>query len=206
MAHLEFAGSGGATPAVDPRLTIESEEEGRRGWSTALVVVGLLVLWETVVRLDLLSRFYFLPPTSIVRGVVELARAGLLQEVGRHWPGQRLEVISGYRHPKVAKNPRSPHMKGLACDFRVASETCLYALPEQKLGQIPGSGGSARLQMMVGVTRTKDIVIRSRRISGCRISTPGCSTVRSGGRCSSTAAIRTMRAMRLPRRPFPTAC
>jgi 2-oxoglutaroyl-CoA hydrolase len=52
----------------------------------------------------------------------------------------------------------------LACDFRIASETAFYALPEQKLGQIPGSGGSARLQKMVGVTRTKDIVMRSRRI------------------------------------------
>lgn len=52
----------------------------------------------------------------------------------------------------------------LACDFRIASETCLYALPEQKLGQIPGSGGSARLQKIVGITRTKDIVMRSRRI------------------------------------------
>jgi Bacterial protein of unknown function (DUF882) len=28
-------------------------------------------------------------------------------------------VVSGYRHPDVAKNPHSPHMKGLACDFRV---------------------------------------------------------------------------------------
>ena len=36
-----------------------------------------------------------------------------------------------------------------------------YALPEQKLGQIPGSGGSARLQKIVGITRTKDIVMRS---------------------------------------------
>ena len=54
----------------------------------------------------------------------------------------------------------------LACDFRIASETCQYALPEQRLGQIPGSGGSARLQKMVGITRTKDIVMRSRRISG----------------------------------------
>ena len=54
----------------------------------------------------------------------------------------------------------------LACDFRIASETCLYALPEQRLGQIPGSGGSARLQKMVGITRTKDMVMRSRRISG----------------------------------------
>jgi len=54
----------------------------------------------------------------------------------------------------------------LACDFRIASETTRYALPEQKLGQIPGSGGSARLQKMVGITRTKDIVMRSRRITG----------------------------------------
>jgi 2-oxoglutaroyl-CoA hydrolase len=54
----------------------------------------------------------------------------------------------------------------LACDFRLASETCLYSLPEQRLGQIPGSGGAARLQKMVGITRTKDIVMRSRRISG----------------------------------------
>lgn len=54
----------------------------------------------------------------------------------------------------------------LACDFRIASETALYALPEQKLGQIPGSGGSARLQKMVGLQRTKDVVMRSRRIHG----------------------------------------
>jgi 2-oxoglutaroyl-CoA hydrolase len=53
----------------------------------------------------------------------------------------------------------------LACDFRLVSETCLYALPEQKLGQIPGSGGSARLQKIVGITRTKDIVMRSKRIA-----------------------------------------
>ena len=52
----------------------------------------------------------------------------------------------------------------LACDFRIVSETCFYALPEQRLGQIPGSGGSARLQKIVGIARTKDIVMRSRRI------------------------------------------
>jgi 2-oxoglutaroyl-CoA hydrolase len=52
----------------------------------------------------------------------------------------------------------------LACDFRIASETAQYALPEQKLGQIPGSGGSARLQKMIGIARTKDVVMRSRRI------------------------------------------
>jgi 2-oxoglutaroyl-CoA hydrolase len=53
----------------------------------------------------------------------------------------------------------------LACDFRLVSQTCFYALPEQRLGQIPGSGGSARLQKIVGITRTKDIVMRSKRIA-----------------------------------------
>jgi uncharacterized protein YcbK (DUF882 family) len=43
----------------------------------------------------------------------------LIYRTGRHWSGHRIEVVSGYRHPKVSKNPRSPHMKGLACDFRV---------------------------------------------------------------------------------------
>ena len=56
----------------------------------------------------------------------------------------------------------------LACDFRIVTATTQYALPEQKLGQIPGSGGSARLQKMVGIARTKDIVMRSRRISGAQ--------------------------------------
>lgn len=54
----------------------------------------------------------------------------------------------------------------LACDFRLVTASTQYALPEQKLGQIPGSGGSARLQKMIGIGRTKDIVMRSRRISG----------------------------------------
>jgi len=44
----------------------------------------------------------------------------LMYQIGRHYPGRRVEVVSGYRHPSVAKNPRSPHMQGLACDFRIA--------------------------------------------------------------------------------------
>jgi 2-oxoglutaroyl-CoA hydrolase len=54
----------------------------------------------------------------------------------------------------------------LACDFRIATDTTIYALSEQRLGQLPGSGGSARLQKMVGIGRTKDIVMLSRQIPG----------------------------------------
>jgi uncharacterized protein YcbK (DUF882 family) len=53
------------------------------------------------------------------RGRMSPRLVRLLFETGRHWPGRRVEVVSGYRHPTVAKNPHSPHMKGLACDFRV---------------------------------------------------------------------------------------
>ena len=46
--------------------------------------------------------------------------AQMLYKTARHFEGRRLEVVSGYRHPKVARNPKSPHKDGLACDFRVA--------------------------------------------------------------------------------------
>jgi uncharacterized protein YcbK (DUF882 family) len=46
--------------------------------------------------------------------------AHLLYRTGRRFPGHRLEVVSGYRHPRVARNPKSLHKQGLACDFRVA--------------------------------------------------------------------------------------
>ncbi|WP_142847189.1 enoyl-CoA hydratase/isomerase family protein [Telmatospirillum sp. J64-1] len=54
----------------------------------------------------------------------------------------------------------------LACDFRIASETAQFALPEMRIGMIPGSGGSARLLHMIGIARTKDIVMRARRVPG----------------------------------------
>ena len=52
----------------------------------------------------------------------------------------------------------------LACDFRIASETAEFALPEMRIGMIPGSGGSARLLQMVGIARTKDMAMRARRV------------------------------------------
>ena len=54
----------------------------------------------------------------------------------------------------------------LACDFRLASETAEFALPEMRIGMIPGSGGSARLLHMIGIARTKDMVMRAKRIKG----------------------------------------
>ena len=54
----------------------------------------------------------------------------------------------------------------LACDFRIVAENALLGLPEQRIGMIPGSGGSARLARMIGIGRTKDLVMRARRLPG----------------------------------------
>ena len=52
----------------------------------------------------------------------------------------------------------------LACDFRIASNDLQIALPEIKLGMIPGSGGTQRLARLVGLGRAKDIIMRGRRV------------------------------------------
>lgn len=52
----------------------------------------------------------------------------------------------------------------MACDFRIAADDTLLALPEMNLGQIPGSGGTQRIAKIVGLTRAKDMIMRARRI------------------------------------------
>lgn len=52
----------------------------------------------------------------------------------------------------------------LACDFRIASTTTVLALPEMRLGMIPGSGGTQRVARLAGVGRAKDMIMRARRI------------------------------------------
>ena len=53
----------------------------------------------------------------------------------------------------------------LACDIIVASSDSEFALPEVRLGMIPGSGGTQRLVRRVGIARAKDMIMRGRRIS-----------------------------------------
>ncbi len=52
----------------------------------------------------------------------------------------------------------------LACDFRFATKDTQVALPEITLGEMPGSGGSARLVKLIGLTRAKDMVLLGKRI------------------------------------------
>ena len=48
--------------------------------------------------------------------------ASLIYDTSKHFNFGKILVVAGYRAPKVARekgNPKSPHKKGLACDFRV---------------------------------------------------------------------------------------
>jgi 2-oxoglutaroyl-CoA hydrolase len=53
----------------------------------------------------------------------------------------------------------------LACDLRIAADTTTLALPEMRLGMIPGSGGTQRVARLAGLGRAADMVLRARRIS-----------------------------------------
>jgi enoyl-CoA hydratase len=46
----------------------------------------------------------------------------------------------------------------MVCDIRLASDTALFALPEIKIGVIPGAGGTQRLPRLIGAGNAKDML------------------------------------------------
>lgn len=52
----------------------------------------------------------------------------------------------------------------LSCDIRLATSRSQFALPEMRLGMIPGSGGTQRLARLVGLSRAKFHVLTATRI------------------------------------------
>ena len=91
-------------------------------------------------------------------------------------PEKVSHLADNIKSPELCSKPVIASVRGfcfgvgfelcLACDFRIVSETTNFAFPEQKIGMIPGSGGSIRLLHMIGMARTKDLVMRSRWMSG----------------------------------------
>lgn len=54
----------------------------------------------------------------------------------------------------------------LTCDLRVATATSTFALPELRLGVLPGGGATQRLPRLVGPAKAKDLILTGRRLSG----------------------------------------
>jgi enoyl-CoA hydratase len=53
----------------------------------------------------------------------------------------------------------------LACDIRIASESARFAMPEVKLGTVPGWGGTARLPELVGTGRARQMILSGEPIT-----------------------------------------
>lgn len=55
----------------------------------------------------------------------------------------------------------------LACDYRIASDaqTTNFALPEVRLGLLPGAGGTQRLPRLIGVLAAMDLIMTGKTIS-----------------------------------------
>lgn len=73
---------------------------------------------------------------------------GLLYKIARHYPAQRVEVISGYRAPRIARRKgtrHSNHPRGRAADIRVPGisnerlRDYLRTLPRVGVGYYPNS-------------------------------------------------------------------
>lgn len=52
----------------------------------------------------------------------------------------------------------------LACHLRIASETAKLGLPETRLGIIPGNGGTARLERLVGPARALQLILLGEQV------------------------------------------
>jgi enoyl-CoA hydratase len=53
----------------------------------------------------------------------------------------------------------------LACDFRIAADSARFAMPEVKLGTIPGWGGTSRLPKLIGSSRAKQMIFTGDQIT-----------------------------------------
>jgi|TARA_B100000315_G_C14421047_1_gene515572 2-oxoglutaroyl-CoA hydrolase len=61
----------------------------------------------------------------------------------------------------------------LACDIRIATEQSKFALPEVRLGMIPGSGSSQRLLRLIGPSRAKYWIMTGRRMGAAEAESLG---------------------------------
>lgn len=52
----------------------------------------------------------------------------------------------------------------LACDLRLASTNARFALPETRIGVVPGWGGASRLAALIGVGRAKQMALTGEEI------------------------------------------
>lgn len=84
--------------------------------------------------------------------------------------GQRINVaLERFPVPVIAA-VNGPALGGgfemiLACDFRILSTDAILGLPEVTLGILPGAGGTQRLTRLIGLAKSKEMVLLGTAIS-----------------------------------------
>jgi len=81
---------------------------------------------------------------------------------------ENLEALAALPFPVVAAISGCCFGVGLelalACDYRVASDRAVLALPEAEFGLMPGAGGSVRLARLIGGPEAARLVLRGRTV------------------------------------------
>jgi enoyl-CoA hydratase len=90
------------------------------------------------------------------------------------WRAQRPTILRAFRSLAAIERPMIAAVDGyalgggcelaLACDFIVAGERAEFALPEAKVGIIPGGGGTQLLPRRIGAAMAKELIFTGRRI------------------------------------------
>jgi enoyl-CoA hydratase len=79
----------------------------------------------------------------------------------------------------------------LGCDLRIAADTAQFAMPEVKLGTVPGWGGTGRLPYLIGSARAKQMILTGEQIAAERAERWGLvnEVVPAARLCDSVAAL-----------------
>ena len=88
----------------------------------------------------------------------------------------------------------------LAADFRIASDTARFGLPEIKIGAFPGGGGTQRLTRLIGIAKAKEMILTGDPITAQEALTAGLvMKVVSTGKCLEEATGLAAKLVALPR-------
>jgi len=115
----------------------------------------------------------------IVTGAGQAFQSGAdIKELSAFYPMRAFDWINGLasvtlaleamRQPVIAAINGPAYGGGLelalACDMRVAAASARMALPEVRLGIIPGAGGCERLPLLVGKGRAAEMILTGRPV------------------------------------------